>query len=71
MVMNDPGNFQTVLIRRADGKELSRFGHYGTWAGEYHRNHQMEFDRKGNIYTSEDNRVQRLKIVNGVTPGKE
>jgi hypothetical protein len=71
MVMNDPGNFQTVLIRRADGKELSRFGHYGTWAGEYHRNHQMEFDRNGNIYTSEDNRVQRLKIVNGVTPGKE
>lgn len=71
MVMNDPGNFQTVLIRRADGKVLSRFGHYGTWAGEYHRNHQMEFDRNGNIYTSEDNRVQRLKIVNGVTPGKE
>nr|WP_298727426.1 hypothetical protein [uncultured Steroidobacter sp.] len=68
MVMNDPGNFQTVLLRRADGKVLSRFGHFGTWAGEYHRNHQMEFDRKGNIYTSEDHRVQRLKIVNGVIP---
>jgi len=68
MVMNDPGNFETVLIRRADGKELSRFGHFGTWAGEYHRNHQMEFDLKGNIYTSEDHRVQRLKIVNGVKP---
>jgi DNA-binding beta-propeller fold protein YncE len=68
MVMNDPGNFETVLIRRTDGQVLSRFGHYGTWAGEYHRNHQMEFDLKGNIYTSEDNRVQRLKIVNGVQP---
>lgn len=68
MVLNDPGNFETVLLRRADGKVLSRFGHFGTWAGEYHRNHQMEFDLKGNIYTSEDNRVQRLKIVNGVTP---
>ena len=68
MVMNDPGNFETVLLRRADGKVLSRFGHYGTWGGEYDRNHQMEFDLKGNIYTSEDNRVQRLKITNGVKP---
>jgi hypothetical protein len=68
MVLNDPGNFNTVIIRRADGKELSRFGHFGTWAGEYHRNHQMEFDREGNIYTSEDFRVQKLKIVNGVKP---
>jgi len=68
MVMNDPANFETVLIRRTDGKVLSRFGHYGTWAGEYHRNHQMEFDLKGNIYTSEDHRVQRFKISNGVKP---
>ncbi|MGH8444393.1 MAG: hypothetical protein ACREVL_03950 [Solimonas sp.] len=68
MVMNDPGNFETVILRRADGKVLSRFGHYGTWAGEYHRNHQMEFDLKGNIYTSEDNRVQKFKIINGVKP---
>lgn len=71
MVLNDPANFQTVLIRRQDGKELARFGHFGTWAGEYHRNHQMEFDHLGRIYTSEDHRVQRLKIINGVTPVKE
>jgi len=70
MVLNDPGNFETVLIRRADGQVLSRFGHFGTWAGEYHRNHQMEFDLEGNIYTSEDFRVQKLKIVNGVKPKK-
>jgi len=68
MVMNDPGNFETVILRRKDGKELARFGHYGTWAGEYHRNHQMEFDREGNIYTSEDHRVQKLRITNGVKP---
>lgn len=68
MVMNDPGNFETVILRRRDGRELSRFGHYGTYAGEYHRNHQMEFDLDGNIYTSEDYRVQKLKIVNGVKP---
>lgn len=68
MVMNDPANFNTVILRRSDLAELARFGNYGTWAGEYHRNHQMEFDRKGNIYTSEDYRVQKLKIVNGVKP---
>lgn len=68
MVMNDPGNFQTVIIRREDGKELARFGNFGSYAGEYERNHQMEFDREGNIYTSEDTRVQKLRIVNGVKP---
>lgn len=68
MVMNDPGNFQTVILRRSDLKEVSRFGHYGTWAGEYESPHQMEFDLKGNIYTSEDHRVQKLKIINGVKP---
>jgi hypothetical protein len=66
--MNDPGNFQWVLTRRSDGEVLSRFGHYGTYAGEFHRNHQMEFDRRGAIYTSEDFRVQKFKIVNGVVP---
>lgn len=68
MVMNDPGNFETVILRRADGKELSRFGHFGTYAGEYARNHQMELDLEGNLYTSEDARVQKFKIINGVKP---
>jgi hypothetical protein len=68
MLMNDPGNFQWVLINRANGKEFSRFGTYGTYAGEFTRNHQMEFDLKGSIYTSEDFRVQKFKIVNGVKP---
>lgn len=68
MVLNDPGNFEWVLLERATLKELSRFGNYGTWAGEFTSNHQMEFDLKGNIYTSEDFRVQKFKIVNGVKP---
>ena len=68
VLMNDPGNFQWVITRRTDGAVLSRFGSYGTYAGEFHRNHQMEFDRNGAIYTSEDARVQRFKIVNGVKP---
>lgn len=68
MAINDPGNFQTVITRRSDGEVLSRFGHFGTYAGEYHRNHQVEFDSSGNIYISEDFRVQKFKIVNGVRP---
>jgi hypothetical protein len=68
VLMNDPGNFQWVLTRRSDGEVLSRFGHFGTYAGEFHRNHQMEFDRHGAIYTSEDFRVQKFKIVNGIVP---
>jgi len=68
VLMNDPGNFQWVITRRTDGVVLSRFGNYGTYAGEFHRNHQMEFDKNGAIYTSEDARVQRFKIVNGVKP---
>jgi DNA-binding beta-propeller fold protein YncE len=67
-LINDPGNFQWVFTRRADGAVLSRFGHYGTYGGEFTRNHQVEFDQHGAIYTSEDFRVQRFKIVNGVTP---
>jgi DNA-binding beta-propeller fold protein YncE len=67
-LINDPGNFQWVLTRRSDGAVLSRFGHYGTYGGEFTRNHQVEFDQHGAIYTSEDFRVQRFKIVNGVEP---
>ena len=68
VVMNDPGNFQWVILRRSDLSELSRFGSYGTYGGEFTRNHQMEFDKNGAIYTSEDYRVQKFKIVNGVKP---
>jgi hypothetical protein len=68
VLMNDPGNFQWVITRRSDGEVLSRFGNFGTYAGEFTRNHQMEWDRDGAIYTSEDYRVQKFKIVNGVKP---
>lgn len=68
LLMNDPGNVQWVLTRRASGEVLSRFGHFGMFAGQFHRTHQMEFDLNGAIYVSEDFRVQRFKIVNGVKP---
>ena len=56
------------MPRRTDGAVAAEAAQHGTYAGEFHRNHQMEFDRNGAIYTSEDARVQRFKIVNGVKP---
>lgn len=68
LLMNDPGNIQWVLARRSTGEVLSRFGSFGMYGGEFHRTHQMEFGLDGAIYTSEDFRVQKFKIVNGVKP---
>ena len=63
MAVNDPGNFQVHLIRRTDGVVLSSFGNYGTYAGEFDRNHEAVLDSKGNIYISGDARVQRFKMA--------
>ena len=61
--MNDPGNFRIHFVRRADGQVLSSFGHFGTYGGELDRNHEAVVDSKGNIYVSEDRRVQKFKYA--------
>ena len=68
MAINDPGNFQIRFARRSDGVVLGTMGHFGTYAGQLHLNHQVEFDSEGNLYTSEDSRVQ--KFVPTSRPGK-
>ena len=68
MAINDPGNFQIRFARRSDGAVLGLMGHYGTFAGQLHLNHQVEFDSEGNLYTSEDSRVQ--KFVPSFRPAK-
>lgn len=68
MAINDPGNFQIRFARRSDGAVLGVMGHYGTFAGQLHLNHQVEFDSEGNLYTSEDSRVQ--KFVPSFRPAK-
>ena len=68
MAINDPGNFQIRFARRTDGVVLGTMGHYGTFAGQLHLNHQVEFDSEGNLYTSEDSRVQ--KFVPSFRPAK-
>ncbi len=63
MAVNDPGNYQVRFIRRDDGQEIGAFGHYGTQGGEFDRNHEAAFDKNGNIYVSDFNRVQRFKMA--------
>lgn len=60
MVMNDPGNFQIHVVRRDDGQVLSSFGHFGTYGGQLDRNHEVVVDSRGNLYVSEDQRVQKF-----------
>lgn len=68
LALADLGNFQTQLVRRADGKELAVFGNFGTYAGEIDRNHQTELDSQGNLYISENYRVQKFARVSGGPP---
>jgi len=60
MILNDPGNFQVHFVRRSDGKVLSSFGHYGTYGGQFDRNHEVIVDSKGALYLSEDMRLQKF-----------
>jgi len=63
LAINDPGNFRVRFVRRSDGEVLGHYGHFGTYGGEFDRNHQIELDSEGNLYVSEDFRVQKFKLV--------
>jgi hypothetical protein len=67
--INDMGNSQIRFVNRADGKIVGNFGWYGSWAGELMRPHEAAFDSEGNLYTSEDYRVQKF-TRNGGPPVK-
>jgi hypothetical protein len=52
-------------VNRADGKVVGNFGWYDSWAGELMRPHEAAFDSEGNLYTSEDYRVQKFTRSGG------
>ena len=49
----DGANNQMLVVDRASGKVLSRFGRPGRMAGELKWVHNMAIDSKGNLYTAE------------------
>ena len=63
LAINDPGNQTVRFVRRSDGAVIGHFGEYGTWAGQLDQPHEVEFDSKGNMYTSEWSRVQKFVPV--------
>jgi DNA-binding beta-propeller fold protein YncE len=63
--INDMGNSQIRFVNRADGKVVGNFGWYDSWAGELMRPHEAAFDSEGNLYTSEDYRVQKFTRSGG------
>jgi len=65
LVTNDAGNFRVRFVERATGDVLGYFGHFGTYGGEFDRNHEVALDSHGNLYVSEDFRVQKFKLVSG------
>lgn len=70
LAVADLGNYQIRLVRRQDGQVLSTFGHFGNYAGQLNRMHQIAFDSKGDLFTAEaaGKRVQKWVIDNAVRP---
>jgi hypothetical protein len=70
LAVADLGNFKIRLVRRGDGQVLSSFGHFGNYAGQLNRMHQVAFDSKGDLFIAEaaGKRVQKWVISNAIRP---
>ncbi len=70
LAVADLGNFQIRLVRRQDGQVLDTFGHFGNYAGQLNRVHQIAFDSKVDLFTAEaaGKRVQKWIISNTARP---
>jgi hypothetical protein len=70
LALADLGNYQIRLVRRQDGQVLSTFGHFGNYAGQLNRMHQIAFDSKGDLFTAEaaGKRVQKWVIDSAARP---
>lgn len=51
--MADGANAEIVVLARADGKVLSRFGQPGRMAGQFKWVHNIAIDSRGDLYTAE------------------
>jgi DNA-binding beta-propeller fold protein YncE len=63
----DGANEQALVLSRATGEVLSRFGEAGRMAGQFKWVHNVAIDSKGSLYTTEvgtGRRVQRFRRIN-------
>jgi hypothetical protein len=65
LIAADTGNNHVRLTQRSTGEVLSTFGHFGYYAGQLSRIHQIAVDSKGNIYTAEAavRRIQKFSPI--------
>ena len=66
----DGENNHVWLLRRDNGKVLTRFARSGRYAGQLHWVHNMALDGKGNIYTTEVDSAKRVQkfVYQGLFP---
>jgi len=62
LAVTDLGDTKVRLVRRKDGVELGKFGHFGNYGGQLNRLHQTVFDSHGNLFTGEatGKRIQKF-----------
>ena len=66
MYISDGANEKIHVLDRQTMKELYSFGGGGRGPGQFYAVHSIVTDSKGNIYTTETYRGQRVqKVVNG------
>ena len=61
LLVADGENNVVWILNRADGAVVSRFGHFGRNAGQFHWVHQIAMDSHGNVYTGEVGSGERLQ----------
>jgi hypothetical protein len=70
MYISDGANEKIHVFDRATVTELYSFGGGGRLAGEFYAVHSITTDSKGNIYTTETYRGQRVQkfVFKGLVP---
>jgi DNA-binding beta-propeller fold protein YncE len=70
MYLTDGENSRVHIIERASLEHLTSFGEGGRQPGEFYGVHSIATDSKGNIYTTETYRGQRIQkfVYKGMAP---
>ena len=64
----DGTNNEVRILRRADGRVLTAFGHSGRQAGQFHWVHNIAVDSHGNVFTTEVDTAKRVQRFTPAVP---